>query len=816
MINSTEKLSGRERSKLRRQQMSKTGSAGMKQSGGRVRPGRKTAATANSQPVQSNSTLNSNSTEQELANSTINEAIHDNHEYCCDDCKEKGLKETCGTCDTENLASNSDEAVDALCELVNSAQSDAPKTVRAFCRDRRKQLSKTGKQALPGKIGREARRTRVNNNKNSLSGRDLAKLKREERCSVGRGSSESCRPSGRIRPGKAPSKVEIGTTLSGQSVSGTLVEQTSKTTGSESGTCKTVTGTEYLGTEQYQELCSAAPAPKEPKVNESTTSNGQTMTGSLVESTSKVTGTESGSCTAITGSEYLSYDHFSNSCSNQGSVNSPAKVIEATSKKNLVITGADEARTNATTGSESRSNGVVTGSDYSVAPYSKSNGSTKVDVNHTNRGSVISGGEHSSALGVTGDAQGSCKHVTGTEYVSNERFVANCGDRAPLTPSKVSVDTTRKGMGVTGNMMDRDEKVSGNESGTCQKLTGSQYDSSANRAMCDQRSNKVNHTHTITGNHVSGTEVNGSPKLTGDDYGMCLGVTGNEYVSKESFEQRCNSVPMAAAYKNRVSNTWNNQQLSGNQLGQSELVSGDEVGTCNTISGSSYRSREEMSQYCDRASIEASERVMKTSHTTQEVSGNVPSSDPRFSGNFNKGFDQNLSGSAYTSNQFETEKYDSDFTVQTPARSAYQNRSERVHDSVFGVNSRITGPISKAQGVMTGTPEFRHSFEKQSAQPQVEAPTKVVTGEGNEFGRGITGDDWSRSGHITGTEGMFAANRNATQRGGLANERLIGAHALKDREVVIIEGPEITNGNGGGSGTEGGSSRITLSGGARG
>ena len=393
--------------------------------------------------------------------------------------------------------------------------------------------------------------------------------------------------------------------------------------------------------------------------------------------------------------------------------------------------------------------------------------------------------------------------------------MANCGDRAPLTPSKVSVDSTRKGMAITGNMMDRDEKVSGNEPGTCQKLTGSQYDSSANRAMCDQRSNKVNHTHTITGNHVSGSEVSGSPKLTGDDYGMCLGVTGNEYVSKESFEQRCNSVPMAAAYKNRVSDTWNNQQLSGNQLGQSELVSGDEVGTCNTISGSSYRSREEMSQYCDRASIEASERVMRTSHTAQQVSGNVPSSDPRFSGNFNKGFDQNLSGSAYTNNQFETEKYDSDFTVQTPARSAYQNRSERVHSSVFGTNSRITGPISKAQGVMTGTPEFRHSFEEQPVEP-VEVPTKVITGEGNEFGRGITGDDWSRSGHITGTEGMFAANRNETQRGGLANERLIGAHALKDREVVIVEGPEITNGNGGGSGTDGGSSRITLSGGARG
>ena len=820
MINSTEKLSGRERSKLRRQQMSKNGSADMKQSG-RASQGRKkpdvVSTTVSSHSVQSNSVLKSNSTESELLSSSTQAANHDNHEYCCDDCKEKDLKETCSTCDTSNSASENSEAVDALCDLVNSAQSDAPNTVRAYCRDRRKQLSKIGKQALPGKVGREARRTRVNNNKSPLSGRDLAKLKREERCSVGRGSNDSCKPSGRIRPGKAPSKVEVGTTLSGQSVSGTSVEQTLKITGSESGTCKAVTGSEYFGTEQYQELCSSIPSPSKPKVNESTTSNGQTMTGSLVESTSNVTGTEPGSCTAITGSEYLGSDHFANSCSNQGGVISPMKVVESISKNNLVITGVDETRINSATGSESKSDKVVTGSDYSVAPYSRSNGNAKVDVNHTNRGSVISGGENSSPLGVTGDAQDSCKHVTGTEYVSNERFVANCGDKAPLTPSKVLVDTTRKGMDVTGNMMDRNDKVSGNEPGTCQKVSGSQYDSSANRAMCDQRSNKVSHTHTITGNHISGSEVSGSPKLTGDDYGMCLGVTGNEYVSKESFEQRCDYVPMAAAYKDRVSDTWNNQQLSGSQLGQSELVSGDEVGTCNTISGSSYRSRKEMSQYCDRGSIEASEKIMRTSHTAKQISGNVPSSDPRFSGNFNKGFDQSLSGSAYVDNQYETEKHDSDFSVQTPARSANQNRSERLHDSVFGINARITGPISKAQGVMTGTPEFRHPVEQQqSIQPQIEVPTKVVTGEGSETGKGITGDDWSRGENVTGTEGMFAANRNTTQKGGSVNERLIGAHALKDREVVIFEGPDVTSGNGGGSGTNGGSSRITLSGGARG
>ena len=58
MTNSTEKLSGRERSMLRRQQMSKTGSAGMKKAG-RVKPrGRQSAVVANpSQELQSNTTV---------------------------------------------------------------------------------------------------------------------------------------------------------------------------------------------------------------------------------------------------------------------------------------------------------------------------------------------------------------------------------------------------------------------------------------------------------------------------------------------------------------------------------------------------------------------------------------------------------------------------------------------------------------------------------------------------------------------------------------------------------------------------------------
>ncbi len=822
MTNSTQKLSGKELSRLRRQQMSKTGSASLKKTG-RVSPRQKaTAQSVVESTIDTNQTHVATelpSTVESLASNTQIDN-HDDFEYCCDECKEKGLKEPCDPCQTKSGDSKTVEEMDAVCELIESNPANASSSVRAYCRDRRKELSKVGKQALSGKVGREARRTRALNNKNSMSGRDLAKLRREERCMVGRGNTEACRPSGRVRsaPGDAPAKVEIGTTLSGQTVSGTQVEQTNKITGSESGGCKIVTGTEYLGAEQYQNLCSTTPKPKEAKVGETQTTKGQIMTGTLVESTANITGTEAGSCKVVTGNEYLGFDHYAQTCSNTNAVSSHEKVASTASKKNLTITGVDEARTNAVTGSESASTGGVTGTGYSVSPSNSALvGATKVDVNHTTAGNVVSGGELASTPKVTGDAQDSCKQVTGTEYVSNERFVANCGTKAPLTPSKVSVDQSRKGMEITGNMMDRSQKVTGNEPGTCQRLTGSQYDSSASQGFCDQRSNKVSETHTITGNKVSGTEVNGSPKLTGDDQGSCMGVTGNEYVSKESYEKRCSYVPMAAAHKDNVSHTWNNQQVSGSQVSQSEIVTGDEAGGCNAITGSSYRSREEMKQFCDTSSIAQGEEVMRKTYTMQEVSGTTPIEDQRFSGNFNKGFGQPISGTPYLANQNSVEPYNANFSVQSPARAAFENKSQKVHDSVFGVNARITGPIAKAQGVMTGTPEFRHPFESEAPQaPAVSEPTKVVTGEGSEDGINVTGDNWSRGSQITGTEGMFSANRNDTQKGNPNTEHKVGAHALKDREVAVVEGPKITNGSGGGNGPDGGSCRVTLSGGARG
>src|SRR5512139_1474676 len=83
--------------------------------------------------------------------------------------------------------------------------------------------------------------------------------RRIEQSLKGRGDAPPCRPCGRIKP--EPPKVEIGTTLAGSTVTGNQVERTTRVTGNEAGSCRAVTGTEYVGAEQFGEFCGTLPEP---------------------------------------------------------------------------------------------------------------------------------------------------------------------------------------------------------------------------------------------------------------------------------------------------------------------------------------------------------------------------------------------------------------------------------------------------------------------------------------------------------------------------------------------------------------------------
>jgi hypothetical protein len=537
-----------------------------------------------------------------------------------------------------------------------------------------------------------------------------ARQRRMEQSLKGRGDSAPCRPCGRIRP--EPPKVEIGTTLSGSTVTGNQVERSSRVTGNEAGTCRTITGTEYIGAEQFGKFCGTLPSASPAKASSTSTSRGRQITGTEVGRSSKVTGDEHGTCKRVTGSEYLAAETVGEFCGTAPEP-SPAKIDIGMTEKHQTITGSDLNRKTRVTGAEQGAQRAITGSAYADAAAVRNAGGDapkKVETSHTSAGAAVSGTRVGRSSKVSGDEQGSCKRVTGTDYIASEEFVSFCREQPYQSPAKVGMSITLKGQ------------------------------------------------------DVSGSQVGRSSKVTGDEYGSCKPVTGSSYIGAEQFSEFC--ATRAAAEAINRARLGRNAALTGIQPGPDAKMTGNERGECQTISGTPYVGEDQSAQTC----------------------GTTPA--PTMPSNF---------------------------SIATPARMAHDSEVRRITGSAYGDNGRITGPMARAVGLISGTPEFRYKEEAQSsavAAPAFPAPAtsetpERITGEGRE--RRITGDAWDRGDRITGTEGRSAQRRNPTMRG---NSNGNGANARDNREV---ERPApATSRITGSSGNASTGPNITVSGGARG
>jgi hypothetical protein len=376
---------------------------------------------------------------------------------------------------------NEAQTLEAVCNLIETEGSGTP-SVRQLCRERRRALSSQGKPAKGQRTNNGTNRRQggtSSNGRNNLSGRAAAQARREELCLIGRGDSPACRPSGRVRgSAETPVKVEEGNTLRGNLITGTQVERSSKVTGIESGSCRAITGTEYIGAEQYGELCATTPAPAAAKVGLGSTSRGQRVSGTEVGRSVQVTGDEHGACKHVTGNEYISSEQFESFCASKPA-SSPAKVGVSATFAGQRISGSEVGRSNKVTGDEPGSCLKLTGSQY-VLPDASGNmcqGSGvphKVSVMSTLRERAVTGTDVSASAAVTGSEYGACENVTGTEYAGLQQYQA-CNRTPVLTPEKVSVMRTWHDQAVSGTSIERNSKVTGDEYGGCQPISGTEY-----------------------------------------------------------------------------------------------------------------------------------------------------------------------------------------------------------------------------------------------------------------------------------------------------------------------------------------------------
>ena len=527
------------------------------------------------------------------------------------------------------------------------------------------------------------------------------------------------------------------------------------------------------------------------KVGASQTSGGQVVTGTQANRSLKTTGNEASTCRPITGTEYLGAEIFSTFCQTPPPATQPPKVR----------------------------------------------------VTATSHGNPVTGNEVGRSVKVTGDEPGTCKNVTGTEYLGADQLQAWCG-AAPASPRKVGRSRTHGGQAVSGVMVGRSERVTGDEPGSRRPLTGDQYVTET-AEVTGRAPSKVRSLTTLRGSEVTGTAVGRSEHVTGDEPGSCRNITGDEYIGTDQYERFCAQRPTPEAAKVGFSVTNRSQVVSGTRTGRSPRVTGDEPGTCKAVTGTPYAGLEEAGAWCATPQVEEI-RVRTPDRLSTRMSGIQPGIGGVMTG-AERGACEDITGTPYVGpdqlaaacgpspaqqadfpQSLDTAPWGR-FSVQSPARAAQlaRERSAGVTGTAYERGNHVTGPFDMAAGKVTGTEQFR--FDRPSSNwtrgPLVPAPDRAdsapvtadedlrphsrVTGEGLSTGLRITGDDWDRGERITGTEGASARRRNPTRPGPMT---AMPAFQPKRNDEV----PEPVSRVTGSSGNTAAGSLITVSGGARG
>jgi len=406
-----------------------------------------------------------------------------------------------------------------------------------------------------------------------------AQQRRQDRAKKGRGDAAPCRPCGRVP--KEPQKVEFGTTLAGTPVSGNQLERTAGVTGNESGSCRTITGTEYIGTEQFSQFCKTAPTPSPAKVGASSTSRGGRVTGTEVGRSEKVTGDETGTCKRVTGTEYMTAEQAGTFCGTAPEPHPEKAGFGMTARKNQ-ISGSDLAREIDVTGGESGAERAITGSAYTdTTSLRRRSGDApkKVQTSHTSAGGAVSGTPLGRSSKVSGAEQGACKRVTGSDFLSAEEFSSFCRAEPFQPPAKVGVSRTLKGQDVSGTPMGRSSSVTGDEYGACKPVTGTAYIGADQYAdFCASRvaAEAINRARLGRNAELTGIQPGPDAKLTGNARGECQSVSGTPYLGDVQQAAACGRPAMATHHRARgTKEAMRNAGITGNAMELQDRQPGD-------------------------------------------------------------------------------------------------------------------------------------------------------------------------------------------------------------------------------------------------
>jgi hypothetical protein len=353
--------------------------------------------------------------------------------------------------------------------------------------------------------------------------REAAKARRMELSRHGRGSAPAAPPSRPPRQGVldyAPkvvaSPTQGGQSVTGQGVTGLRASNAAPVTGAGRGGDLPISGTQYIGADGGGWRAAGL------KVGLVRTSGGVVVSGTLVRGKAPVTGDEAGAGVAITGEADQRLDDDLTPRPG-GGVSAAGQFRRQADPHGTAAFGGNLARSAAAPGSRQRAR----------APALEA----------TDSGLPITGSALGRSARVTGDEDGACRSVTGSQYLSPARLNAQCGGPAPgstgherpdpVTRGKVRVSRTFAGQRLTGVDVEHDPRVTGEAPGSCQIVTGSPYQGVLTMAgWCDAAAADEAEARLIRRPPMSavtgGAFGQGGP-VTGVSRGAAQSITGTRY-----------------------------------------------------------------------------------------------------------------------------------------------------------------------------------------------------------------------------------------------------------------------------------------------
>jgi len=446
---------------------------------------------------------------------------------------------------------------------INQKRKPITNTSRDIVLARREAQSKHGKSATKQNTSAASLARRGDPD---LSSREISQRVRELRSktgATGKKGNGKCRPCGPNKNGSkmniADASWKVGTseTNSGQTVTGTQANRSLKTTGNEASTCRSVTGTQYLGSEVLNQFCQNQPEYKQPtRSSVTSTSAGNKVTGNEVGRSEKVTGDEPGTCKNVTGTEYSSANQSKEYC---GEVpKNPSKVKHSNTADGLKVSGSLPGRSALVTGDESGSGHQLTGDQYLGSETNpKGRSHEKVGKYNTLNGNALTGTGVGRSEFVTGNEPGSCKNVTGDEYIGSQQYESFCKSKPKAEARKVGISLSNNANEISGTLTGRSSQVTGDEPGTCKNVTGTPYagldqvEENCNTELVNEIKGKGKvYLGSSSNARLTGLQPGIGGNMTGAAKGACLNPTGTPYVGGDQLGNNCSNHSSEKNYAN--------------------------------------------------------------------------------------------------------------------------------------------------------------------------------------------------------------------------------------------------------------------------